>query len=105
MAVSRSETVEVNGSSFLDTVDAHIDHAMQYLTLTDGLATRIRECNSTYMVNFGVRLRGKMCSFTGWRSVHSEHQYHVKGGEQLEGHTVSQFQNPFEMYISSNMGR
>ena len=41
MAVSRSETVEVNGSSFLDTVDAHIDHAMQYLTLTDGLATRI----------------------------------------------------------------
>ena len=80
MAVSRSETVEVNGSSFLDTVDAHIDHAMQYLTLTDGLATRIRECNSTDMVNFGVRLRGKMCSFTGWRSVHSEHQYPVKGG-------------------------
>ena len=96
MAVSRSETVEVNGSSFLDTVDAHIDHAMQYLTLTDGLATRIRECNSTYMVNFGVRLRGKMCSFTGWRSVHSEHHYHVKGGEQLairRTHTVSQFAN------------
>lgn len=69
-----------NGSSFLQTVDAHIDHAMNFLTLPDGLPERIRNCNSTYVVNFGVRLRGKMFSFTGWRSVHSEHHYPVKGG-------------------------
>jgi len=73
--------VEVdNGSSFLQTVDAHVNHAMRYLELPDGLAERVRECNSTYVVNFGVRLRGKMFSFTGWRSVHSEHHYPVKGG-------------------------
>ena len=80
MEAKQPQSVDDNGSSFLSTVDAHIDHAMQYLTLPEGLAERIRECNSTYVVNFGVRLRGKMCSFTGWRSVHSEHRYPVKGG-------------------------
>ncbi|MEO0666108.1 MAG: Glu/Leu/Phe/Val dehydrogenase, partial [Pseudomonadota bacterium] len=34
----------------------------------------------TYTVRFGVRLRGKVQTFTGYRSVHSEHMEPVKGG-------------------------
>ena len=36
--------------------------------------------NSTYVVRFGVRLRGELHTFTGYRSVHSEHFEPVKGG-------------------------
>ncbi|MGR9459401.1 Glu/Leu/Phe/Val family dehydrogenase (plasmid) [Rhizobium leguminosarum] len=50
------------------------------MILPDGLAERIKACNSTYTVRFGVRLRGRMYSFTGWRSVHSEHVEPAKGG-------------------------
>ncbi|WP_040587312.1 Glu/Leu/Phe/Val family dehydrogenase [Allomesorhizobium alhagi] len=53
---------------------------MSFLELPEGLAERIVQCNSTYTVRFGVRLRGRMYSFVGWRSVHSEHCEPVKGG-------------------------
>ncbi|MER8440232.1 Glu/Leu/Phe/Val dehydrogenase [Mesorhizobium sp. M1312] len=53
---------------------------MSFLDLPEGLAERIIQCNSTYTVRFGVRLRGRMYSFVGWRSVHSEHCEPVKGG-------------------------
>ncbi|TIX52495.1 MAG: glutamate dehydrogenase, partial [Mesorhizobium sp.] len=53
---------------------------MKFLDLPEGLAERIIQCNSTYTVRFGVRLRGRMYSFIGWRSVHSEHCEPVKGG-------------------------
>ncbi|XYK82896.1 MAG: Glu/Leu/Phe/Val family dehydrogenase [Labrenzia sp.] len=53
---------------------------MTHMSLPDGLEERITQCNSTYTVRFGVRLRGKMYSFVGWRSVHSEHAEPVKGG-------------------------
>ena len=56
--------VNDNGSSFLSSVESHIDRAMSYLNLPDGLSERIRSCNSTYVVKFGVRLRGKMYTFT-----------------------------------------
>ena len=36
--------------------------------------------NSTYVVRFGVRLRGTIHTFTGYRSVHSDHIEPVKGG-------------------------
>ncbi|WP_192258601.1 Glu/Leu/Phe/Val family dehydrogenase [Mesorhizobium caraganae] len=53
---------------------------MSFLDLPEGLAERIIQGNSTYTVRFGVRLRGRMYSFIGWRSVHSEHCEPVKGG-------------------------
>ncbi|MUZ74733.1 glutamate dehydrogenase [Agrobacterium vitis] len=53
---------------------------MSFLDLPEGLSERIMQCNSTYTVRFGVRLRGRMFSFIGWRSVHSEHCEPVKGG-------------------------
>ena len=66
--------------TFLDSVESYIDRAFGHLDLSEGLAERIRACNSTYTVRFGVRLRGRMYSFTGWRSVHSEHVEPAKGG-------------------------
>ncbi|MEM6307094.1 MAG: Glu/Leu/Phe/Val dehydrogenase, partial [Pseudomonadota bacterium] len=41
---------------------------------------KIRVVNSTYTVRFGVKLRGDIKTFTGYRSVHSEHAEPVKGG-------------------------
>ncbi len=72
--------MSANPSSFLQSVDRYFSHAMSFLDLPEGLAERIIQCNSTYTVRFGVRLRGRMYSFTGWRSVHSEHREPVKGG-------------------------
>ncbi|WP_245296663.1 Glu/Leu/Phe/Val family dehydrogenase [Rhizobium bangladeshense] len=61
--------------------------ACHHLDLPEGLAERIRACNSTYTVRFGVRLRGRMYSFTGWRSVHSEHVEPAKGGIRYDPHS------------------
>ncbi len=67
-------------SSFRDSVDQMFSHAARILDLPQGLEEKIRVCNSTYVVRFGVRLRGEIHTFTGYRSVHSEHQEPVKGG-------------------------
>ncbi|SMH38082.1 Glu/Leu/Phe/Val dehydrogenase [Maritimibacter sp. HL-12] len=68
------------GSTFLDSVEAHFDQAFDHIELPPGLAERIKATNSIYRVTFGVRLRGELISFTGWRAVHSEHVEPVKGG-------------------------
>ncbi|MET4754725.1 glutamate dehydrogenase (NAD(P)+) [Bradyrhizobium sp. RT11b] len=72
--------MQANSNGFLESVDKHFRHSMTFLDLPEGLAERIIQCNSTYTVRFGVRLRGRMYSFIGWRSVHSEHSEPVKGG-------------------------
>lgn len=66
--------------SFRDSVDRMFSHAAQLMDLGPGLEEKIRVCNSTYVVRFGVRLRGEIHTFTGYRSVHSEHHEPVKGG-------------------------
>ena len=71
---------EKPGASFLESVEAHFDQAFGHLDLSPGLAERIKATNSIYRVTFGVRLRGELVSFTGWRAVHSEHVEPVKGG-------------------------
>jgi glutamate dehydrogenase (NAD(P)+) len=48
--------------------------------MQDGLAEKIRVCNATYVTRFGVRLRGRMVTFFGWRAVHSTHFTPTKGG-------------------------
>jgi len=50
------------------------------MDLPPGLEEKIRVCNATYTVRFGVRLRGDIHTFTGYRAVHSEHMEPVKGG-------------------------
>ncbi len=66
--------------SFRQSVDIMFNRAAALLKLSPGLEEKIRVCNSTYTVRFGVRLRGQIHTFTGYRSVHSEHMEPVKGG-------------------------
>ncbi|WBU57235.1 Glu/Leu/Phe/Val family dehydrogenase [Paracoccus sediminicola] len=66
--------------SFRDSVDRMFSQAASLMKLPPGLEEKIRVCNSTYTVRFGVRLRGAIHTFTGYRSVHSEHMEPVKGG-------------------------
>ncbi|MES2667385.1 MAG: Glu/Leu/Phe/Val dehydrogenase [Pseudomonadota bacterium] len=73
--------MQVTGEpSFRDSVDLMFNRAVGLMDLSPGLEQKIRVCNSTYTVRFGVRLRGKIETFTGYRSVHSEHMEPVKGG-------------------------
>ena len=66
--------------TFRQSVDTMYNRASRLLDLAPGLEEKIRVCNATYTVRFGVRLKGKIQTFTGYRSVHSEHIEPVKGG-------------------------
>lgn len=66
--------------SFRESVDTLFDRAVAHMDLSPGLVEKIRVVNSTYTVRFGVKLRGDIRTFTGYRSVHSEHAEPVKGG-------------------------
>ena len=66
--------------SFNQTVDLMFDRAAALMDIAPGLKHKIKVCNSVYTVRFGVRLRGKIETFTGYRAVHSEHMEPVKGG-------------------------
>ena len=70
----------MGSESFLRSVETNFDLAASLLGLSSDLAEKIKIANSTYVVRFGVRLRGGLQTFTGYRSVHSEHVEPVKGG-------------------------
>lgn len=74
------ETPSAPAKSFLESIEARFDQAFDHIDLPPGLAERIKTTNSIYRVTFGVRLRGELISFTGWRAVHSEQVEPVKGG-------------------------
>ena len=69
-----------NEPGFKESVNLMFDRAVALMDLPPGLEQKIRVCNATYTVRFGVRLRGQVETFTGYRSVHSEHMEPVKGG-------------------------
>ncbi|MFA7433935.1 MAG: Glu/Leu/Phe/Val dehydrogenase [Gemmobacter sp.] len=74
-------SVQISGEpSFRESVDLMFNRAVALMDLSPGLEQKIRVCNATYTVRFGVRLRGRIETFTGYRSVHSEHMEPVKGG-------------------------
>ncbi len=73
-------TTTTTEPSFRQSVDLMFNRAVSLMDLSPGLEEKIRVCNSTYTVRFGVRLRGQIQTFTGYRSVHSEHMEPVKGG-------------------------
>ena len=75
-----------NDPSFLRSVEISFEKAANLLDLPPGLEEKIRVCNSTYTVRFGVRLGNRMETFTGYRSVHSEHMEPVKGGIRFSPH-------------------
>jgi glutamate dehydrogenase (NAD(P)+) len=66
--------------SFRESTNIMFNNAVELMQLPAGLVEKIRVCNATYTVRFGVRLRGDIQTFTGYRSVHSEHMEPVKGG-------------------------
>jgi glutamate dehydrogenase (NAD(P)+) len=66
--------------NFLGSTNKLFDQALSYTEISPDLAKRIRVSNSTYTINFGVKLRDEIHTFTGWRSVHSEHFEPAKGG-------------------------
>ena len=75
------------GKEFLESIELNFKQAVKFLNteksegaLTDDLAEQIMQANSTYIVRFGVRLRNKVFTFLGYRSVHSDHFEPVKGG-------------------------
>ena len=70
----------VKEPTFRESVDLMFNRAVALMDLPPGLEEKIRVCNATYTVRFGVRLRGQIHTFTGYRSVHSEHMEPVKGG-------------------------
>jgi len=69
-----------NEPSFRESVELMFNRAVGLMDLPPGLENKIRVCNATYTVRFGVRLRGQIHTFTGYRAVHSEHMEPVKGG-------------------------
>ena len=75
------------GHEFLESIEVNYKKAVTCLqksegkeVYTDELAKQVMTVNSTYVVRFGVRLRGTIHTFTGYRSVHSDHIEPVKGG-------------------------
>ena len=77
-------------TNFLDDTTKYVNKALKFSDLPDDLSNKIIICNSTYTVRFGVRLRGKIFTFEGWRSVHSEHMEPTKGGIRFDIHTNSE---------------
>ena len=75
------------GQEFLKSIEENYKKAVTCLQksegkeiYTDELAKQVMTVNSTYVVRFGVRLRGTIHTFIGYRSVHSDHIEPVKGG-------------------------
>jgi len=71
-------------NNFLNDTTKFVNKALKLVPISDGLAEKIITCNSTYIVRFGVRLRGDIHTFEGWRSVHSEHMEPTKGGIRFD---------------------
>ena len=71
-------------NNFLLDTNKYVNKALKFSYLSDDLANKIVTCNSTYTVRFGVRLRGQIYTFEGWRSVHSEHMEPTKGGIRFD---------------------
>ncbi|WP_116132015.1 Glu/Leu/Phe/Val dehydrogenase [Tropicimonas sp. IMCC34043] len=78
--MANDTTGRVRERSFRESVDLMFNRAVAVMDLSPGLEEKIRVCNATYIVRFGVRMRGRIQTFTGYRSVHSEHMEPVKGG-------------------------
>lgn len=75
--MSQSSPKELN---FRQSVDLMFNRAASFVDISPKMIEKIRVCNATYTVRFGVKLRGEVHTFVGYRAVHSEHKEPVKGG-------------------------
>ena len=85
MAASKKKT-DTGELGFRESVELMFNRAASYMDLSPALIEKIRVCNATYIVRFGVKLRGEIKTFVGYRSVHSEHREPVKGGIRYSSH-------------------
>ena len=72
--------------SFLESVNLSFDTALATLDIPEGMALYIKNVNNVYQVRFPVKINGKIESFVGWRSVHSDHKLPAKGGIRFSPH-------------------
>ncbi len=70
----------MSGKEFLRSVDQVFENAAKAAKIPSFLASQIKTPNSTYKVNFGVKIKNQISTFTGFRCVHSDHLEPVKGG-------------------------
>jgi len=77
----------IQNEDFLSSVEKMFDQAADLVGISDDLQHKIKVANSTYTVRFGVRLRNRLYTFTGYRSVHSDHCEPVKGGIRYSPHS------------------
>ncbi len=75
--MAQSSSKELN---FRQSVDLMFNRAASFVDISPRMIEKIRVCNATYTVRFGVKLRGEVHTFVGYRAVHSEHKEPVKGG-------------------------
>jgi glutamate dehydrogenase (NAD(P)+) len=80
MSSNRNAPGRAGHRGFLADVNAMFLRAAELVPMQDGLPEKIRICNETYIARFGVRLRGRMYTFEGWRAVHTNHPAPAKGG-------------------------
>lgn len=81
--IAKSNSSELG---FRESVELMFNRAASFMDLSPALIEKIRVCNATYIVRFGVKLRGEVKTFVGYRSVHSEHREPVKGGIRYSSH-------------------
>ena len=86
MARNRNGASARNELGFRESVELMFNRAASFMDLSPALIEKIRVCNATYIVRFGVKLRGEIKTFVGYRSVHSEHREPVKGGIRYSRH-------------------
>jgi glutamate dehydrogenase (NAD(P)+) len=76
--------------SFLEQVEASIDHAASLTKIEPGLVSQIRQCNSLYHFTFPIqRDDGVIDVVHAWRAEHSHHRLPSKGGIRLSEHVNS----------------
>ena len=66
--------------TFKENVDSFVGKVSKTLNLSEDVMFHIRSTHSVLQVNFGIKIKGKIENFTGWRAVHSEHRLPSKGG-------------------------
>ena len=67
--------------SFFENVNKYFDQAAKYTTLPPAMLEHVKQCNSTYRVEFPLRHDdGSIEIIYGWRVEHSHHKLPTKGG-------------------------
>lgn len=84
--MATENTAHTGELGFRESVELMFNRAASFMDLSPALIEKIRVCNATYIVRFGVKLRGEIKTFVGYRSVHSEHREPVKGGIRYSLH-------------------